>query len=454
MKKRKLLVAIVAGILAVSMLLGLVLSVLPVAAHAAKSSSEIQTEIDALQEKQAEIQSQMEQLQGEMAENQSETEDIVKEKSNIDRQIGLLYEKMENINQQIDAYNVLIADKQEELTAAEIKLADLNEKNKDRIRAMEEDGGLSYWSVIFKANSFPDLLDRLNMIEEIAAADRRRIKELSDAAKEVSIAKETLAQEKAGLEQSQIELAETQTEMETKRAEANVLLAELVAEAQRLDNDLFGYEAKTEELLAQLGAAQAEYDNAKYLEWLATSETTTAPTTRPSYNWDDDDEEDEPTQPEEDDDYSGEEDDDDDDDDDDYVSYPSGEGWIIPCNYTYMSSAFGWREPPTEGASTWHSGVDLAGPEGTPIWACRSGVVTRAGYSDYNGYFVEVNHGDGFASVYLHLTYYTVGVGEYVSQGQTIGYMGSTGISTGPHLHLTIYYDGVAVNPADYIDFY
>ena len=176
MKKRKLLVAIVAGILAVSMLLGLVLSVLPVAAHAAKSSSEIQTEIDALQEKQAEIQSQMEQLQGEMAENQSETEDIVKEKSNIDRQIGLLYEKMENINQQIDAYNVLIADKQEELTAAEIKLADLNEKNKDRIRAMEEDGGLSYWSVIFKANSFPDLLDRLNMIEEIAAADRRRIK--------------------------------------------------------------------------------------------------------------------------------------------------------------------------------------------------------------------------------------------------------------------------------------
>jgi len=451
MKKRKLLVAIVAGILAVSMLLGLVLSVLPVAAHAAKTSSEIQTEIDALQEKQAEIQSQMEQLQGEMDENRSETENIVKEKSNIDQQIGLLYAKMENINQQIDAYNVLIADKQEELTAAEIRLADLSEKNKDRIRAMEEDGGLSYWSVLFKANSFPDLLDRLNMIEEIAAADRRRIKELSDAAREVADVKETLAAEKAGLEQSQIELAESQTELDAKRLEANELLAELVAEAQRLDNDMFDYEAKTEELLAQLGAAQAEYDNAKYLEWLATSETTTEPPTKPGYNWDDDEEEEEePTQPGEDDEDPG----DDEGDDDDYVTYPSGEGWIIPCNYTYMSSAFGWREPPTEGASTFHSGVDLAGPEGTPIWSCRSGVVTRAGYNEYNGYFVEVDHGDGFASVYLHMTHYTVDVGEYVSQGETIGAMGSTGISTGPHLHLTIYYYGSPVNPADYIDFY
>lgn len=454
MKKRKLLVSIIAALLALLMIVSLVLSILPVQAHAVKSSSEIQVEIDALQDQQAQIQSQMEQLQGEMEKNQSQTTDIVREKSNIDQQIGLLYAKMENINQQIEAYNVLIADKQEELTAAEENLKELNLKNKDRIRAMEEDGGLSYWSVLFKANSFSDLLDRLNMIEEIAAADRRRIQEMSDAAKEVATVKETLAEEKAGLEQTKEVLSATQADLEAKREESNVLLAELVAEAERLDNDFFGYEQKTEELLAQLGAAQQEYDSAKYREWLATSQTTTV-ATKPTYNWDDEEEDDEDyTDPVEDDPEESlpEEEDD---DDDDYVDYPAADsGWIIPCNYSYLSSAFGPREPPTEGASSFHSGVDLAGPEGTPIWATRGGEVTRAGYSEYNGYFVEVNHGDGFASVYLHLSYYSVSVGDYVSQGETIGYMGSTGISTGPHLHFTIYYYGEAVNPANYIDFY
>ena len=112
---------------------------------------------------------------------------------------------------------MLIADKQEELTAAEQKLAELSEKNKERIRAMEEDGGLSYWSVLFKANSFSDLLDRLNMIEEIAASDSRRIREMSEAAAEVADAKAVLAEEKAGLEGTKAELTATQTDLEAKR---------------------------------------------------------------------------------------------------------------------------------------------------------------------------------------------------------------------------------------------
>lgn len=429
-KKRKLMVSILAGILAAVMILSLVLSILPVKASA-KSSSEIQEQIDALEEEQAEIQAQMELLQGQIAQNQSDTADIVAEKSYIDQQISLLYTKISNINEQIDAYNVLIADKQEELDAAEKKLAELSEKNKERVRAMEEDGSLSYWSVLFKANSFADLLDRLNMIEEIAASDRRRIQEMSDAAEKVAGAKQVLSDEKAGLEVTKAELDAAQVTLEAKRDESDVLLSQLVAEAERLDNDFFDYEQKTEELLAELGAAQQEYEDAKYQEWLATSQTTTEPT----YSNDD----------------SG---DDENDDDSDYSAPPSSSGWIIPCDYVYLSSAFGWREPPTEGASSFHSGVDLAGPEGTPIYATRSGYVYRTGYTEYNGYYVGIDHGDGFSSAYLHLTHYIVDVGDYVSQGQVIGYMGSTGVSTGAHLHLTIYYNGSAVNPAEYIDFY
>ncbi len=421
-KMQKIVVSVLAGFLAAVMLLSLVLSILPVRASAAKSSSEIQDQIDALEEQKADYDAKMEELQGQIEQNQSHMADVVMEKSYIDQQVSLLMSKISNINEQVDAYNVLIADKQEELDAAQAKLAYLNEKNKERIRAMEEEGSLSYWSVLFKASSFSDFLDRLSMIEEIAASDRRRIKEMSDAAAEVAEAKQTLSDKKLGLEDTKTELSAAYTELEVKRAESDALLAELVEEAQRLDNDFFDYHQKTEELLAELGAAQVELEDAKYQEWLSTSQTT-----RPSYSGGNDGE---------------------------YSPPPSSSGWIIPCDYVYLSSAYGWREPPTEGASTFHGGVDLAGAEGTPIYATRSGYVYRNGYTEYNGYYVGIDHGDGFASAYLHLTHYIVSVGEYVSQGQVIGYLGSTGVSTGPHLHFTVYYNGDTVNPAEYIDFY
>lgn len=419
-QKRKLLVSIMAGILAAIMVLSLILSVLPMTASAL-SSSEIQNQIDELEEEQAKLQEQMDELKIQMEQNKNEMADIVAQKSNIDQQIALLSAKIGSINEQIDAYNVLIADKQEELDAAEKRLAELNEKNKERIRAMEENGSLSYWSVLFKANSFSDFLDRLSMIEEIAASDRRRIKEMSDAAVEVAEAKQTLSDEKAGLEVTKTELTDAHAEMGEKRAESDLLLQELVKEAQRLDNDFFDYEQKTEELLAELGQAQEDLEDAKYQEWLATSESTNSSSQGGGG---------------------------------DYSPPASSGGWMIPCNYIYLSSAYGWREPPAEGASSFHGGVDLAGDEGTPIYATRSGYVYRTGYTEYNGYYVGIDHYDGFASAYLHLTYYIVDVGDYVSQGQVIGYMGSTGVSTGPHLHFTIYYNGNTVNPAEYIDFY
>ena len=425
-KTQRIVVSILAGFLAVVMLLSLILSILPVRAAAAKSSSEIQAQIDALEEKQAQLQAEMDKLQSQMDENQSATADVVAEKSNIDQQISLLMSKISSINEQVDAYNVLIADKQEELDEAQAKLTYLNEKNKERIRAMEEEGSLSYWSVLFKANSFADFLDRLNMVEEIAASDRRRIKEMSDAAAEVAEAKQTLSDKKSGLESTKAELTVAQEELEGKRLESEAILAKLVEEAQRLDNDMFDYHQKTDELLAELGQAQIDLEDAQYQEWLATSQPSNSGGNSGSGGGG----------------YSD-------------SPPPTSGDWMIPCNYVLFTSAYGWREPPAEGASTFHGGVDLAGPEGTPIYATRSGYVYRSGYTEYNGYYVGVDHGDGFASAYLHLmTYAIVSVGEYVSQGQVIGYMGSTGISTGPHLHFTVYYNGNTVNPAEYISFY
>ena len=105
--------------------------------------------------------------------------------------------------------------------------------------------------------------------------------------------------------------------------------------------------------------------------------------------------------------------------------------------------------------STPQMGIDMAAAQGTPIFATRAGYVSTAAYQEGGaGYYVSINHGDGYRSIYIHMTHYIVKKGEYVEAGQIIGYVGSTGGSTGPHLHFGISYNGQYVNPANYIAFY
>ena len=103
------------------------------------------------------------------------------------------------------------------------------------------------------------------------------------------------------------------------------------------------------------------------------------------------------------------------------------------------------------GYRKFHNGVDLANSQGTPIYAARSGKVTVATYGSTYGYYVTINHGDGYSSLYAHMTHYVVSKGDTVKKGQLIGYMGSTGRSTGSHLHFSIFYNGSSVNPMNYI---
>ena len=425
MKNKKTLVRIMAGFLAAVLLLGLLAMVFPTYASA-KSSSVLKGELNALKEEKAEIQAEMNALEGQLKDNLSEIGDIVDQKNSIDQQVGLLYAQAENINQQISTYSLMIADKQDELDVAQSRLDVLNEQNRARIRAMEAEGSLSYWEVLFKASSFSDLLDRLNMIREIAEEDQRRIQEMNRIAEEVALAQAELAEEKSGLEISRAELDDTMAVLDVKRAEADALLAQLLAQGAELDALLDEFEQKEQDLLGEIGQKEKEYNQAKREEWLATSvpETTTRPT------------------------QSG---DDDDDDHGNDGNITVGAKWIVPCSYVCVSSAYGPRTPPKKGASSWHHGVDLAGPKGTPIYASRGGTVTSATYGSASGYYVSINHGDGYSSSYLHMTHYVVKAGQQVSQGQLIGYMGSTGVSTGPHLHFSIYYNGQSKNPAHYI---
>lgn len=466
MKNKRLVISIIAGLLALAMLVGLIAAILPRNASAA-TSSELKDQLNELLSQQGDIADKIAALEDQQSENMSDMQSIIAQKDIIDQQIALMYAEVYNINTQIAAYNLLIADKQEELEAAEARLAELNEKNKERIRAMEEEGELSYWSVLFKANSFSDLLDRLNMMTEIAAADQRRLAEMSAAAEEVAAAQAVLNAEKAELENTKKELEQKQVVLDAKNAEAEKLLADLVVIADDLEAMHNQFEKEEEDFLDQIAMKEQEYNDklaeeeelSKQASIQASIEASIQESIQASIQESieesikesirkeeeasrrEEEEATRPTQP-----------------DNDHVGgtagsddNPSGAYWLVPCDYGRVSSPFGYRWHPTTGEWSMHKGVDLTAPKGTPIYASRSGYVTIADWGSTAGNYVTINHQDGYSSVYMHMTHYVVEVGDYVKAGELIGYVGSTGRSTGPHLHFGISYYGEYVNPMDYI---
>ncbi len=411
MSKKKSL-SLLCGLLVLAMLISLGGRTLPGEAYA-ESSSELKQQLDKLEGEKDEIDSTLAALRKEQSENQSELGKMVHKKNVIDQEIALLHQQEENINNQISTYSLLIADKQEELDKAQAELQELQIKNKARIRAMEEGGELSYWAVLFEASSFTEMLDRLEMIQEIAKADRLCLAEMDKAAKEVAQAKSEMETEQAALQEKRTELEGVKVELDAKRVEVDEVLIELKAKSDEYAAEIERSEQLQEDLAAQLAAKQDAYEDAKYLEWLATSVAT--PPQGPS-------------------------------------NEVGGKTWLVPCSYSAITSPFGYRWHPLSGIWKMHNGVDMAGASGTPIRATRSGYVTVAAFQPGGaGNYVALSHGDGYGSIYMHMTHYIVYAGQYVDAGQVIGYMGTTGGSTGVHLHFGISYNGVYVNPANYI---
>ncbi len=423
-KYRRVIISVIAGLLIVSILLGFVAMI----ANAAKSVSEIEEEIDELQAASDLLAEEREALEKQIDENRNKTLTIVEQKAQVDMDIELTRKEVENVNDQIHVYNLLIAEKQVELDELRTEQAAMLERYRVRMRAMQERGTVSVWEVLLQAKSFADMLNCRVMVEEIARADQRMMDNVRAMAAEVLQAKDELAQEKVQIELKKAELAESETLLAAKRAESDRLLAELNANKQQLIEECEKYEQQEADLSDQIAELEAERTELLYQIWLeeqkkkeeenknnnnnsgsSNSGSTTAPPA-------------------------------------------SGEGFYFPMQYcTMLTSAYGYRVHPITGNYSFHNGVDLAAAQGTPIYATKSGTVTTATYNYAFGYYVVVNHLDGFSSLYGHMTHYTVSEGDYVTRGEIIGYVGSTGYSTGPHLHFTIYYNGSTVNPMSYI---
>ena len=432
-KHRRLIVSIIAGLLALLLVGGLILNAF------AESSGAIKSRIESLKREEEEIAAEKKEVAEQRESNESEILDLVGKKNQIDQQIKLTQESIETKNELIREYSLLIAEKQNELGDAVLERDALNDRYRVRIRAMEENGKLTFWSILFKANSFADLLDRVEMINEIASSDAKMIDQLQLAAQQIEVARQELAAEKVEMEEAKESLAAEQQELEIRRAEADELMAELMADHEEFAALEEKYQKEQAELLAKIASEQTKYQEALDAEERARKEAEAAAKAR------------EEAAKEREKEASGGDGGSSGGGSSSYNGAVSSYGFSWPCTARALTCPFGPRIHPITGVYSNHSGVDIGASYGSPIYACASGTVTTATYGTAYGYYVTINHGNGFSTLYGHMIRYTVSAGDYVTRGEIIGYVGSTGWSTGPHLHLTMYYNGTLVNPLDYL---
>lgn len=314
------------------------------------------------------------------------------EKENLSQELEEIVADMAEIKEQIEAKEAELEKKEEELIQAQIDENDQYESMKKRIKYMYENGSGQFIEVLFEAKNITDFLNKAEYISTISDYDRDMLKEFQDVVAEVEAQEQQLQKEYDEIEVMQNELIDKQKTVETLISEKDSEIDEMSEELQELKEAVATAERKQRE-------RASSYSNS-----------------------------------------AG-------------ASVVSGNGMFThPCpGYTRISSYFGWREQPLPGASTNHKGMDFAAPTGTPIYAAAAGTVTSAGYSGNAGNLIIINHGNGLQTYYMHCHKIYVKAGQKVSKGQNIAIVGTTGNSTGPHLHFQVMSGGTPVNPQNYL---
>lgn len=323
----------------------------------------------------------------------------------------------------LDEYDAQITEKENEIVELEAQEVDQYQEFCAQVRWMEETGSVSYLSILFQASSFSELLDYAMLITDIMEYSNRIINALKATQDE-------LAQTKDELQASRDEQAEVQAQLESQKAELEARKADATALMNKIAASESEYAAEAAQLAADEAQIEKELKEAetKYAKQIAALEEQRRK-----------EEEERRRQEEENKGGSGGSG-----GGSSNVS-SSGWSWPLPGNYT-LTSLFGGRIDPITGKPATHTGTDVAASNGTPIYAAQSGVVTTVATNTYStyGYYVMINHGDGYVTLYAHLCKPAiVAEGTIVEKGQLIGYTGSTGRVTGPHLHYELRINGV-----------
>ena len=402
---------VIALLLAIVLALSLIFSIVSTTVGA-ENSATIRGRINSLESQADVIAGKKAALKKELDANKSKSQTTIDKKSSIDKQIDITRQEIQNANDQVQEYNLLIADTQKQLDAGLREQEDLNVKYKLRIRAMEEKGSVSYWSILFKARSFSDLIDRMAIIREIAVADQLMMKQIRENNAAIVTLRDEIETERGELQEKVEEMEALQQTLKKQKEEAEELIKTLASEQAELAGNYAAIEAEEDAVRQKIIAEQAKYEKALSEEQrnnLSSANQGNA------------------------------------------AGGGTGFRSPLPRGSAFVTDAYGYRVHPIYGYYSLHGGVDLAANLGTPVYAIASGYVSVATYHSVNGNYVSLSHGNGYGSLYAHLDYFTVSTGAYVGAGDIIGYVGTSGWSTGPHLHFEIHKNGSTVNPMNYI---
>ena len=260
--RKKSWTRVIALLLVIVMTLSLVVSGLVYAVNAARSD-ELQQQLDELQQQADDNDALQQQVQSELDSNYDQISALVQQKTDIDLQMAQTQQQIADLTLQIEQANASIAAKQEELDACLLEQEELGERYKLRIRAMEESGDISYWSVLFNATSFSDLVDRIDMIGEIMTSDQLMLEQMEQIAATIETERAELEAEKAALELTKQELAGLEEDLAEQRAASDSYIQQLSTDLSLLQALNLEYEAIAADLEEEIGTVQAAYDEAK-----------------------------------------------------------------------------------------------------------------------------------------------------------------------------------------------
>ncbi len=396
----------------------LLLTSAPFAALEARAVT--QGEIDSLKEQLKELEAQAQAQQEVINALADQKGRVVDRKIALDAKIDLTRRQIQLIQNQVAIYDEIVAEKQAELEQAQAAEDAQAELLRSRMRAMEESGNASYLTFLFDSSSLTDLLSRLADVDDIMHYDKIVEAEYKAAREDVEVIKKSYEETLSEKEALSKELDRKTDELDAQITAAYTLIADLneqsedaQAEFDAIDRARAEADAEIDALLKKLAeeeaARKAAEEAARQAAGGAGTQTTSTGTA---------------------------------------VSLTS---LMWPCpGVNIITSRFGARPSPTAGASRYHGGLDIGAQAGTSIVASQSGQVILAAYNGGYGNCVMINHGNGIVTLYGHMESIAVGYGQYVGQGQVIGYVGSTGVSTGPHCHFEIRVNGMQTDPAPY----
>ena len=385
-----------------------------------------QSEIDELQKKLDALEQQAQEQQDVINDLTNQKARFITRKIALDGKIEINRQMIELIGEQIKIYDEIIAEKQAELDKALEKETAQTELLRSRIRAMEENSSYSYASFIFDSSSVTELLSRIGDVNDIMHYDKALEEEYMAAREDVESIKKSYEEVRHEQELLQKELDTKQAELDAQVEAAYTMIADIETlsdDAQAEYDAIAEEEAKAEETLQEAIRKRAAEEAAKNAANNANSGGASGGSGGNSGG-----------------------------------GGSSGGGsatslsnlqWPVP-SCTLITSRFGYRVAPTTGASTYHGGLDIGAGMGASIVAAGAGDVIYAGDNGGYGKCVMIDHGNGVVTVYAHMSSIGVSYGQYVTAGQYVGAVGSTGVSTGPHCHFEIRINGVQTDPAAY----